>query len=97
MKYVYILEKCVTDLRPFPRNNNSNGVFTFFKACPSYEVGKRIAYEELAKLHENDNADVFGDPKPKIYGCGMNQYDMWWCEDSFGKVEFRGHEVEIGE
>lgn len=28
---VYILEKCVTELRPFPRNNSSNGVFTFFK------------------------------------------------------------------
>ena len=97
MKYVYILEKCVTELRPFPRNDGSNGVFTFFGVYPSYEVGKRIARAELAKLHENDNADVFGDPKPKIYGGGMNQYDLWWCEDSFGKVEFRGHEVEIGE
>ena len=90
---VYILEKCVTELRPFPRSGSSNGVFTFFKACPSYEVGKRTARKELAALHEYDNADE----KPKIHGCGMNQYDMWWCEDSLGKVEFRGHEVEIGE
>lgn len=96
MKYVYILEKCVTELRPFPRSG-SNGVFTFFGVYSSYEVGKRIAHTELAKLHRNDNADVFDDPKPKIYGGGMNQYDLWWCEDSLGKVEFRGHEVEIGE
>ena len=92
-KTVYILEKRVTNLLSVPRTGSGNSVFTFFKVCASYEVGKRIAYKVLKELNEFDNTD----DKPKIYGGGIDQYDMWWCEDSLGRVEIRGHEAEIGE
>lgn len=90
-KKTYILEKRVTELRPFPRNSSTNGVFVFYKACASRDVCKEIAHRELQKLHEFDN---FGE-HPKIYGYSTDKYDMWYCDDSFVKVEFRAHEVEI--